>query len=365
MRQGWLGNNKEFQSLQEFLATHSIEESATAEVLREKITIFQSQNQLDQGSQRESIEVLLNEIQTLEQSISIEYQLQSIVETQAIQSTKQQELTRLLAYLVIHEKAVSYLDIDNLIENSAWQSIKDKASTALGTLLLESEASKRQITDMQLLSEFALDAVNFCNKGELIKQKADLDVQINKLEFIREELSTDLKNISQYLEKSIDQYFYTDLINQLYAAIDPHPDYKEIRFDCKIPDSGDKAELNITLHNPEDGSVVSPTLYFSSAQINVLSLSIFLARALNIKDKNGNAVDCIFIDDPVQSMDSINVLGLIDLLRNLSTKFDKQFIISTHDENFHELLKKKIPADSFNAKYFALESFGKVVEQVM
>jgi len=360
--QGQLSKNKEFNSLQECLDAQSIDKNAQLEILQEKLTALQSQNQLAQDSQRENIETLFSEIHGLEKSIPIEYQLQSIIEVKAIQSTKQQKLTDLLTVLATHEKAISCLAIDDLIKNGDWSSIKGKVSDTLSTLTLGIEENKQKISDMQLLSEFALDALNFCNKTELIEQKADLDVQINKLGSIRQELSVDLKNISQYLEKAIDKYFHTDLINQLYAAIDPHPDYKEIQFDCKIPETANKAELNITLKNPEDGSVISPNLYFSSAQINVLSLSIFLARALNVNDDNGNVVDCIFIDDPVQSMDSINVLGLIDLLRNLSTKFDKQFIISTHDENFHELLKKKIPAGSFNAKYFELESFGKVAE---
>ena len=171
----------------------------------------------------------------------------------------------------------------------------------------------------------------------------------------------DLKQISNQLEQSVEQYFHTDLINQLYKAIEPHPDFKDVEFDCKIPETGDKPELHVRVKNENDGSVIAPSIDFSSAQINVLSLSIFLARALNTKDDKGEPVDCIFIDDPIQSMDSINVLGLIDLFRNISYRFNKQLIISTHDENFHELLKRKIPTDVFGSKYLKLETFGKVV----
>lgn len=85
-----------------------------------------------------------------------------------------------------------------------------------------------------------------------------------------------------------------------------------------------------------------------------------MARALNTTKHDGEPVDCIFIDDPIQSMDSINVLSLIDLFRNISYRLDKQLIVSTHDENFHELLKRKIPSSVFGAKYLKLASFGKV-----
>ena len=75
---------------------------------------------------------------------------------------------------------------------------------------------------------------------------------------------------------------------------------------------------------------------------------------------NINAVDCIFIDDPIQSMDSINILSTIDLFRSIVVNLGKQIILSTHDENFQNLLKKKIPDDLFPAKYLELETFGKV-----
>lgn len=104
---------------------------------------------------------------------------------------------------------------------------------------------------------------------------------------------------------------------------------------------------------------ISPALYFSSAQLNILSLSIFLAKALHI-EHDGQPVRSILIDDPIHSMDSINVLSVIDLLRNISIKFDRQIILSTHDENFYELLKLKVPEEKFGSKFIKFKSFGVV-----
>lgn len=89
-------------------------------------------------------------------------------------------------------------------------------------------------------------------------------------------------------------------------------------------------------------------------------MSIFLAKALHAKDDDGQSVDCIFIDDPIQAMDSINILSTIDLLRSLVANYNKQIILSTHDENFHRLLEKKIPPGYFDSKFIELETFGKV-----
>ncbi|TVU78116.1 MULTISPECIES: AAA family ATPase [Pseudoalteromonas] len=170
-------------------------------------------------------------------------------------------------------------------------------------------------------------------------------------------LNDDVSSINTRLKKKIDSYFYSELVNQIYSKIDPHPGFKKVVFECTFSDN-DKPKLNVYLSNDESSALISPNIYLSSAQISVLSLSIFMARALNSEEYKGNAVDCILIDDPVQSMDSINVLSVIDLFRNLAVMFNKQIIISTHDERFYNLFKAKAPRNI--SKFLELESHGKV-----
>jgi exonuclease SbcC len=59
-------------------------------------------------------------------------------------------------------------------------------------------------------------------------------------------------------------------------------------------------------------------------------------------------------------MDSINVLSTIDLLRGIVATGEKQIVLSTHDENFHNLLQKKMPPNLFKSKFLEFETFGKV-----
>ena len=127
----------------------------------------------------------------------------------------------------------------------------------------------------------------------------------------------------------------------------------------KVSFESDKPSLNI-LVSDEVGGMISPILFFSAAQTNILSLSVFLANAIHAVDDNDNPIDVILIDDPIQSMDSINVLSTIDLLRSICLKFGKQIIISTHDENFFGLLQRKIPSEVFGSKFLQLEKFGVV-----
>ena len=53
------------------------------------------------------------------------------------------------------------------------------------------------------------------------------------------------------------------------------------------------------------------------------------------------------MDDPVQHLDSINVLSFIDLIRSIITnpKINKQIIITTNNDVFFILLKLKLDKD--------------------
>lgn len=180
-------------------------------------------------------------------------------------------------------------------------------------------------------------------------------------EALSAKVNEEYTRIIRRLDSRISSFFFTDLINSIYRKIDPHPDFKEVRFACDFPD-GERPRLHV-LVSDEAGNCIAPNLYFSAAQINILSLSIFLARALHVK-AHGKPVGCIFIDDPIHSMDSINVLATIDLLRTISRKFNRQIILSTHDRSFFELLKKKIPEYQYESKFLELETFGRIRERV-
>jgi exonuclease SbcC len=64
-------------------------------------------------------------------------------------------------------------------------------------------------------------------------------------------------------------------------------------------------------------------------------------------------------------MDSINILSFIDLFRGITLSLDKQLIVSTHEENFHLLLQKKIPSELFKSKFIEFETFGKIRNSIV
>lgn len=223
--------------------------------------------------------------------------------------------------------------------------------------------NRERIKSNEIKSEY-LSLVEFSKNLEPFLQsensKIELEKKNSELKFWKKDMKDFLQNernkVKAYLRERVKDFFYEKLINQLYDKIDPHPDFKKVEF--KPDFEVDPPRLDVIVTDSNNNHEIIPNLYYSTAQINILSLSIFLASALNSKQ-----YDCIFIDDPIQSMDSINVLSTIDLLRSIVVNHGKQIILSTHDQNFHNLLKKKMPPELFKSKFMELESFGKVKKE--
>ncbi len=218
--------------------------------------------------------------------------------------------------------------------------------------------SNKCIDLINTLGESLSNLLKYLESKNKEKELAEYKIELKKKNKVSSKIFAEKQQLEEKIKKDVDNFFHEELINQIYSKIDPHPDYKKVSFKCSF-ESG-VGKLNVFVTGENDNKPLSPSLYYSTAQLNVLSLSIFLAKALHAKDNNGKPVDCIFIDDPIQAMDSINILSTIDLLRSLVANYDKQIILSTHDENFHRLLEKKIPPEYFDSKFIELETFGKV-----
>ena len=190
-------------------------------------------------------------------------------------------------------------------------------------------------------------------KVELRNKEEQLKEETQKRDLINDERA----RLQKYLEDFVKGFFQLDIINKLYNTIDPHPEYKQIDFKCDFKNKDPR--LNVVMYSVKDGhDTIVPNLYFSTAQINILSFCIFLAKALYAKTDKNEDLGCIFIDDPIQALDDINVLSMIDLLRNVAYYLDKQIILTTHDRNFFELLKKKVPAELFGSRFLELKQRG-------
>lgn len=219
--------------------------------------------------------------------------------------------------------------------------------------------NKRIIEGLKILMSYGENLLRLIERKSIEREKRGLESELSLKNQVKESVCHEKRDVEETITTEVQAFFHESLINDIYKKIDPHPDYKNVSFTCKFEKG--KGELHVFVDN-DDNMPISPTLYYSTAQLNVLCLSIFLAKALHAKDDDDNDIDAIFIDDPIQAMDSINILSTIDLLRSLIVNHGKQIILSTHDENFHLLLQKKIPETLFGSKFIQLETFGKVAQ---
>lgn len=121
------------------------------------------------------------------------------------------------------------------------------------------------------------------------------------------------------------------LINRIYHQINPHPYFRNI--ELQLTDSGE-----IFIKDNEENVMLDHI--FSAAQLNVLALSIFMGLGIPLQQSR---LGQLFLDDPIQSMDDINILAFIDLLRSImDSGCNKKLIVSTHDDNFAKLLSIKM-----------------------
>lgn len=126
------------------------------------------------------------------------------------------------------------------------------------------------------------------------------------------------------------------LFQRAYAAIEPHPTFRAVGLLSTVTRGRGRLATQVQDTSAGIGSM-SPSEILSSSQMNVLAVSIFLAFNLGF---GSLPLQSALLDDPLQSLDDINLLGLVDLLRRVSER--RQLIVSTHDSRFSRLLERKL-----------------------
>jgi exonuclease SbcC len=122
-------------------------------------------------------------------------------------------------------------------------------------------------------------------------------------------------------------------IQRLYHRLNPHPIFGRVRLRIDELQRQLDIEMEPLIAQTLLGDVaVSPSAFFSEAQMNALAISVFLAGALR---QRWSGFRTILIDDPIQQMDEMNVCAFLDLVRGLSGQ--RQFIIFTCSRDFYLL----------------------------
>jgi DNA repair exonuclease SbcCD ATPase subunit len=189
-----------------------------------------------------------------------------------------------------------------------------------------------------------------------LAQRAELEQQLTALERDLEgherdvqersetgELATSLLNALREASSAIvagELARIEPLLQRIYATVDPHPSFRAVRFLTRTVRG--RGRLWTSLDDvPARVTVEEPATVLSSSQLNVLAVSTFLALNLAV---GSLPLQLAMLDDPLQSLDTVNLLGLADLLRRVREV--RQVVVSTHDEKLAGLLARKLrPVD--------------------
>ena len=220
------------------------------------------------------------------------------------------------------------------------------------------EVSKIIIDTKKILSLYKQLGENLSNLREdkLISNEVELEKKLkSNLKIIKKtdaRLEESYSTLANRFSERITSVINGRLSNDLYRKIDPHSQYKNIRIEVKTDNK--KPELYIKVIDENDNAL-NPEWYFSTAQLNVLVLCIFISGALRRIDA---PIRTIFIDDPIGHFDDMNVLAFLDVLRSIIETRDVQIIITTHDRDIYELAKMKLSEKYYLSKFIELENNG-------
>jgi DNA repair exonuclease SbcCD ATPase subunit len=127
---------------------------------------------------------------------------------------------------------------------------------------------------------------------------------------------------------------------EVFDRLAPHPTFTRLR--AKQDIYFKKNQVVPEVVDPITDTPANPALVYSEGQLNVVALSYFLGLALNARD---GALPFLVLDDPLQAMDVVSVLGFADMARRL--RESRQLIVTTHDRRFADVLARKLrPRDA-------------------
>ncbi len=112
----------------------------------------------------------------------------------------------------------------------------------------------------------------------------------------------------------------------------------------------DKEEMRFVSNGDAKHDILNT---FSSGQLSGFVMAFLFAMNKQYIKKSSDDIGFILIDDPVQTMDDINIASLVEVMRNDFS--NKQIILSTHEadkENYilYKFLKYNLIGQSFNVK---------------
>lgn len=164
----------------------------------------------------------------------------------------------------------------------------------------------------------------------------DLEAARQSAELARKEAET-LHEVAQAARLDVVRSEFarlSPLAQNVFSRLDPHPTFTELELKTDVLRSASTATARV--RDVLQDVAADPMVIFSSAQANIAAISYLIS----LNWAAAGRVPVLLLDDPLQAMDDINVLGFADLCRHLRIK--RQVVVSTHERRFAQLLERKL-----------------------
>lgn len=232
--------------------------------------------------------------------------------------------------------------------NVAGDSLQESARR-LAVQIPEDESSVEHFDDLQARGErFLLSMSTLIRQQRLSEVRRQLEEQQAVLAARTEELTDRsltgdvASTVLQQVRAETDALMADRLqglvpfVQRVFSAIDPHPDFRVVQFVSAIRNR--RGRLNPMVQDPVSGAEsLEPYVVLSNSQTSALAISLFIGMNLGASQL---PLQACLLDDPLQNLDEVHLLGLVDVLRRL--KKSRQVLITTHDKKFASLLARKM-----------------------
>jgi DNA repair exonuclease SbcCD ATPase subunit len=276
-----------------------------------------------------------------EDRLSVRSAQQALADARAkVADAQANESRRLLAFHRL-ESATSALD-EVASEESSWLKVNSKWIHPTSWNSFQNELFRLQNQLRQMEVEVNQSLGNRLAEAEAAARSANSYLTQVNLEYedlqVRIRRSKTLANAAQVAAKRIVEQALTLIspsFSEVFDRLAPHPTFTQLRARQDL--FYGKNQVVPEVYDPERDIVANPLLVYSEGQLNVVALSYFLGLALNSGE---GSLPFMVLDDPLQAMDVISVLGFADLCRRIREQ--RQLIVTTHDRRFGELLLRKL-----------------------
>jgi hypothetical protein len=263
----------------------------------------------------------------------------------------QQEISRLRAERAAHEKWFASLAADD-----ALVPVTVDVLTAEGTAEVVAVLRRLEGALQRWQSALADQALELQESSERVRV-AEAEAQERLLQQEVERLAASelsLRSLASAATEavvSVTGQWLTEL-NPLFGAVynrlAAHPTFTELGLEHDVYYGKGRTLPRVYDRLVEIGD--NPQIVCSEGQLNIVALSYFIAFSLSAGERS---LPFMIMDDPLQFMDEINVLGFADLCRHLRS--ERQVLVTTHDRRFARLLERELRPRSEDVESLRLD----------